>query len=166
MATKNLENLEVKNTKDSLLRAKLLLYKHIGAQNVEKDYKIIPSLNKLIINCPKSFEGDSLKAALYNRKAYYEWFNISSIKSFKSITKSLKLLESLPNPNSGYRMGAYLLLTNQQASIGNLDKAKYYMRLAEDIYAKNKIENTDFIKVTYSYCLEFCQKLYPKYYLK
>ena len=140
LATKNLENLEVKNTKDSLLRAKLLLYKHIGAQNVEKDYKIIPSLNKLIINCPKSFEGDSLKAALYNRKAYYEWFNISSIKSFKSITKSLKLLESLPNPNSGYRMGAYLLLTNQQASIGNLDKAKYYMRLAEDIYAKNKIE--------------------------
>ena len=140
LATKNIKNLEVKTNKDSLLKAKLLLYKHIGAQNIERDYEIIPSLNKLITNCPKSSEGDSLKAALYNRKAYFENNYGSTFKSYKSITKSLKLLQGLKNPNPGYIMGAYLLLSTQHVYYGNFEKAEHYMRLAENVYTKNKLE--------------------------
>ena len=37
-------------------------------------------------------------------------------------------------------MGGYLLLSSNNRYYGNVDKAKYYMRLAEDTYAKNKKE--------------------------
>jgi hypothetical protein len=56
-----------------------------------------------------SESGDSLKAALYNEKAYHENEYISTIKGFQSISKSVKLLENLPKPNPGYLMGGYLL---------------------------------------------------------
>lgn len=143
ISNKSLQYLQPKNAKDSLLYAKLCLYKFMGLHYTDKSINNISTIIKGISYCPKSNTGDSLKAVFYNRKAYLENELSSSLKSYKSISTSIELLEKLPNPNNGYVMGAYLLLSNQNAYYGNFEKAKYYMRLAEDIYDKNKNEIDD-----------------------
>ena len=139
-SNKTIENLNAKNSKDSLLFANLYLYQFMGLHKTNKNIKNISSIIKGISYCTNSQTGDSLKATFYNKKAYLESELGQTFKSYKSITKSLKLLESLHNPNAGYIMGGYLLLSTQHAYYGNFDKAKHYMRLAEDVYEKNKIE--------------------------
>jgi CHAT domain-containing protein len=136
---KVLENLQTKASTDSLLYAKLYQYKYTALHKKKKSIKNLASLNKGISYCPNTYTGDSLKAALYNTKAYLESELGNAMQSYNSITKSLKLLDKLPNPNPGYVMGAYLLLSNENAYYGNFDKAKQYIRLAENIYKKNKI---------------------------
>jgi CHAT domain-containing protein len=140
LSGKYLKDLNSKNSKDSLLFAKIYLYEFMGLHKTNKSIKNITSLNRGILFCPQSQRGDSLKATLYNRKAYLESELGSSLKSYKNILSSLKLLENLPNANSGYLMGAYLLLSTQHVYYGNEEKARYYMRLAETTYAKNKEE--------------------------
>ncbi|MFK8060369.1 MAG: CHAT domain-containing protein [Polaribacter sp.] len=140
VSNKALKDLKSTNSKDSLLFAKIYLYQFMGLHKTNKSIKNISSLDKGVLFCPNSNTGDSLKAVFYNKKAYLESEIGSSIKSYKDITNSLKLLESLPNPSFGGLMGAYLLLSNHHAYYGNFEKAKYYMRLAENVYAKNKVE--------------------------
>lgn len=137
---KFLENLKAKTTLDSILVAKIHLYKYSGLHEKKKSLKNLSSLHKAILYCPNSYIGDSLKATIYNRKAYLENELGSPMESYKSISKSLKLLEKLDQPNNGYLMGAYLLLSTQNAYFGNFEQAKFYMRLAEKVYAKHKIE--------------------------
>jgi CHAT domain-containing protein/RNase P subunit RPR2 len=140
IADKALEKLKAKDSKDSLLYANLYLYQFIGLHKTNKSLKNISSIDRGISYCPQSQTGDSLKAVFYNKKAYLENELGSSMKSYKSILSSLKLLERLPNPSPGFIMGAYLLLSSQSAYFGNFEQAKHYMRLAEDIYNKNKTE--------------------------
>lgn len=140
LSSKAIKDLSPKTSKDSLLFAKLYLYRFMGLHKTNKSIKNVSSLNKGILFCPQSKVGDSLKATLYNRKAYLESELGSTMKSYKDILNSLKLLEKLPKPNSGYLMGAYLLLSNINAYYGNFEQAKRYMRLAETTYAKNKEE--------------------------
>ncbi|KGL62622.1 CHAT domain-containing protein [Polaribacter sp. Hel1_85] len=135
---KVLENLQTKASTDSLLYVKLYQYKYTALHKKKKSIKNLASLNKGISYCPNTYTGDSLKAALYNTKAYLESELGNAMQSYKSITKSLKLLDKLPNPNPGSVMGAYLLLSNKNAYYGNFEKAKQYMRLAENIYKRNK----------------------------
>ena len=140
LSGKYLKDLNSKSSKDSLLFAKIYLYEFMGLHKSNKSIKNITSLNNGILYCPQSQTGDSLKATLYNRKAYLESELGSGMKSYKNILSSLKLLENLPNANSGYLMGAYLLLSTEHVYYGNEEKAKYYMRLAEATYTKNKEE--------------------------
>lgn len=137
---KLLENLKAKTTSDSILFAKIHVYKYSGLHEKKKGLKNLSSLQKAILYCPSSYTGDSLKATIYNRKAYLESELGSHMESYKSISESLKLLEKLDQPNNGYLMGAYLLLSNNNAYFGNFEQAKFYMRLAEKVYAKHKIE--------------------------
>lgn len=140
LSSKAIKDLNPKTSKDSLLLAKIYIYEFMGLHHTNKSIKNVSSLNKGILFCPQSQRGDSLKATLYNRKAYLESELGSGMKSYKSILNSLKLLENLPNANTGYLMGAYLLLSTQHVYYGNEEKAKYYMRLAEVTYAENKEE--------------------------
>lgn len=140
LTEKTLQDLKSTTPKDSLFFAKLYLYKFIGLHKTNKSINNVSSIDKGISYCPNSYVGDSLKAVFYNKKAYLENELSNSFKSYKSILKSLRILEKLPNPNPGYLMGAYLLISNQNAYFGNFDLAKQYMRLAEDVYAKNKKE--------------------------
>jgi CHAT domain-containing protein len=135
-----LQNLKSKASKDSLLFAKLYLYEFMALHRTNKSIKNRASINKGISYCPQSNTGDSLKAVFYNKKAYLENELEFGMKSYKSILSSVKLLEKLPNPNHGYLMGAYLLLSNKNSFYGNFEQAKRYMRLAEGIYDKNKAE--------------------------
>lgn len=139
LSNENLKNTKPKNSNDSLLFAKLYQYKYNALHVKKKSIKNLVSLNKGILYCPNTNTGDSLKAVLYNTKAYLENDLRFSIDSYKSITKSLSLLEKLPNPSAGGLMGAYLLLSSHNAYYGNFEQAKQYMRLAEDIYSKNKV---------------------------
>lgn len=139
ISNKILENLKNKSSKDSLLFANLYFYKYMGLHKKKKSIKNLSTLNKGLLYCPNSNTGDSLKAVLYNTKAYLENELRFSINSYKSITKSLSLLEKLPNPSAGGLMGAYLLLSSHNAYYGNFEQAKYFMRLAEDVYSKNKV---------------------------
>ena len=132
-----LKKVTLTTQKDSLHRSKLLQYQLLGLHKTT-DIDYIPAVKKVIQSCPQSASGDSLKAVLYNDKAYHEDQYISAAKGYRSILKSIKLLENLPNPNPGYLMGGYLLLSNTEAYYGNFDQAKYYMRLAEETYSKNK----------------------------
>lgn len=140
LSNKALDNLKANTSTDSLLHANLYFYKYMALHKKKKSIKNLSSLNSAILFCPNSNTGDSLKATLYNKKAFLENEFSSSMESYKSITKSLKILEKLPNANAGYLMGAYLLLSNHNAYFGNFEQARYYMRLAEDVYAKNKIK--------------------------
>ena len=133
-----LEPLKVNNSADSLFLVKLKFFEHNALQHTEDQYDILASLKNLIRSCPQTQSGDSLKAVLYNKKAYFEAESVSTMASFKSIATSIKLLENLPNPNVGYLMGAYLLMSSNHAYFGNFEQARYHMRLAEEIYAKNK----------------------------
>jgi CHAT domain-containing protein len=125
---------------DSLLYATLMYYQCLGRFYTAKDFDYLTSLDKVIASCPQSESGDSLRAVLYNKKAYTQSLQGSNIKSYKSISKSIKLLESLSNPNPGYLMGGYLLMSTNNAYFGNFEQARYNMRLAEYVYAKNKQE--------------------------
>jgi CHAT domain-containing protein len=138
LSGKALQGLNSKTPKDSLLIAKLYLYEYMGLHKTNKSIHNISSILKGISYCPQSNTGDSLKAVFYNKKAYLENELGSTMKSLKSIRSSLKLSEETTNPNPGSIMGAYLLLSNQNAYYGNFDHARHYMRLAEDVYAKNK----------------------------
>lgn len=138
LSDKLLESLKAKTTSDSLLFAKIYLYKYSGLHEKKKSINNLSSLNKAISYCPNTHTGDSLKASFYNTKAYLESEIGTSMKAYKSILKSLKLLDQLPNPNSGSLMGAYLLLSTENAYYGNFQKARYYIRLAEEAYKKNK----------------------------
>ncbi len=140
VSEKAIQFLKAKGSTDSLLLAKLYLYKYRALHKKKKSIKNLSSLNKGIAYCPNTQTGDSLKAALYNTKAYLESEIGTGMKSYKSILKSLKILNKLSNPNPGYIMGAYLLLSTENAYYGNFEKARHYIRLAEDVYAKNKIE--------------------------
>lgn len=135
---KELKNKKLQSSKDSLILAQLYLYQFIDLHKEKKTINNLSSIDNGILACPKSQKGDSLKAVFYNKKAYLESELGFSMKSYKSILTSLKLLEKIDNPNSGYVMGAYLLLSNKNAYFGNFEQAKHYMRLAEKTYAKNK----------------------------
>jgi len=135
-----LQDLKSKASKDSLLFAKIYFYEFMALHRTNKSIKNRASINKGISYCPQSNTGDSLKAVFYNKKAYLENELESGMKSYKSILSSVKLLEKLPNPNYGYLMGAYLLLSNKNSFYGNFEQAKRYMRLAENVYDKNKAE--------------------------
>lgn len=137
---KILSDLKTKNSIDSLLFANVYFYNYLGKNIIKADINNKNILEKSIVYCPKSISGDSLKAVLYNSKAYLENNLGNTMKSYKSISKSAQLLEGLPNPNPGYLMGAYLLLSNHNAFYGNFDQAKYFMRLAESVYKGNKAE--------------------------
>ncbi|WP_439128336.1 CHAT domain-containing protein [Polaribacter sp.] len=138
LSEKTLKKLKAIDSTDSLLYAKLYLYKYNAVHEKRKSINNLSLLNKAISYCPNSQVGDSLKSTLYNSKAFSESNLRDYMKSYKSITKSLKLLEKLQNPNKGFLMGAYLLLSNNNAYFGNFELAKQYMRLAENVYAKNK----------------------------
>ena len=140
LTKKHLQSLKVNNSQDSLFFAKLKFFEHNALQHTTKNYDILSSLKYLIRLCPKTQSGDSLKGVLYNKKAYFEAESISTMASFKSISTSVKLLEGLSEPSVGYLMGAYLLLSTNHAFYGNFEQARHSMRLAEDLYAKNKQE--------------------------
>lgn len=140
LSEKSIEQLKITSSKDSLFYARLQLYKYIGLHSKNKNIKNLSFIKRGISYCPNTFTGDSLKAALYNTKAYLESELGFNIRSYKSIKNSLNLLEKLPNPSSGGLVGAYLLLSTQNAYFGNFKQAKYNMRLAEEIYNKNKNE--------------------------
>ncbi|SDR92310.1 CHAT domain-containing protein [Polaribacter sp. KT25b] len=135
---KELQSKKTLNAKDSLKYAHFYLYQFIDLHKKKISHQNISSLDKGISFCPKSQQGDSLKAVFYNKKAYLKNELGYAMKSYKSILNSLNLLENIDNPNAGSIMGAYLLLSNQNAYFGNFEKAKQYMRLAENIYNKNK----------------------------
>jgi len=139
-ASKYLETLKISGGRDSLLHAKFKYYEHIGRGNTTKNYDYFASLDRLITFCPKTESGDSLKAVLYNKQAYARGYRNSTMKSYRSISKSIKILESLPNPNPGYLMGGYLLQSTNHAYFGNFEQARYHMRLAEHVYENNKKE--------------------------
>ena len=138
ISEKTLKKLKVEGSTDSLLYTKLYHYKYSALHEKKKSINNLSSLNKAISYCPNTHTGDSLKAVFYNTKAYLESEIGTSMKAYKSILKSLKLLDKLPNPNTGSLMGAYLLLSTENAYYGNFEKARYYIRLAEEIYKKNK----------------------------
>ena len=108
LTKKYLQSLKVTDSQDSLFFAKLKFFEHNALQHTTKNYDILTSLKSLIHLCPQTQSGDSLKGVLYNKKAYYEAENISTMASFKSVSASVKLLEGLSEPSVGYSMGAYL----------------------------------------------------------
>lgn len=140
LTKKYLQSLKVTNSQDSLFFAKLKFFEHNALQHTTKNYDLLTSLENLIRLCPQTQSGDSLKGVLYNKKAYFEAESNATMASFKSISTSVKLLESLSEPSVGYLMGAYLLLSTNHAFYGNFEQAQHSMRLAEDLYAKNKEE--------------------------
>lgn len=138
LTKKHLQSLKVTNGQDSIFWVKLRFFEHNALQHTQENFDLYASLKNLIRSCPKSESGDSLKAVLYNKKAYFESESISTMASFKSISNSIELLENISKPNVGYLMGAYLLQSSNHAYFGNFKQARQSMRLAEDLYAKNK----------------------------
>jgi len=135
-----LKKLKVNTSQDSLTRALFHLQEYIVPADNSDHIDYLSILKKGISYCPTSESADSLKAVFYNKKAYYESHHGSNMKSHRSILTSMKLLEGLQNPNPGYLMGGYLLLSTNHSYFGNFEKARQSMRMAEDIYAKNKQE--------------------------
>ena len=93
ITSKALQDLKSRSSKDSLLFAELYFYEFVGLHETNKSIKNISSINKGISYCPNSQAGNSLKAVLYNKKAYLENELSATSKSYKSILSSLKILE-------------------------------------------------------------------------
>ena len=135
-----LKKLETNSGQDSLTRALLHLQEYIVPSKDQEDIDYLDILEKGISYCPKSETGDSLKATFYNQKAYYESQRGATMKSHRSIKTSVKILESLQNPNYAYLMGGYLLLSTNHSFFGNFEQARQNMRMAEYIYEKHQKE--------------------------
>lgn len=123
--------------KDSFTKTTLLYYKYI-AQNNLPNYNRLDSLDKAILYCPKTNKGDSLQALVLNSKAYDASNSGKPMLAYKTVKKSVEILEKIPNTNAGVLMGNYLLLSNLHAYYGNYDEAKSFMRLAEKVYENHQ----------------------------
>lgn len=138
LSDKKIQKLTSEASEDSLLFAQLHHFKFMGLQKNNYSIENVSSIIRAISYCPSTHVGDSLKAGFYNSKAYLESMSRESMKSYKSISNCIKIYESIPNKNPGGLMGAYLLMSNLNADFGNFERARHYMRLAEDTYAKNQ----------------------------
>ena len=135
---KELKNYEKTLTqKDSFTKAVLLYYKYISEKNLP-NYNNLDSLDETLLYCPQTSKGDSLKALLLNSKAYDASNTGKNMLAYKTVKKSVEILEKISNANPGYLMGDYLLLSNLHAYFGNYDEAKSFMRLAEKVYENHK----------------------------
>lgn len=127
-----------KKEKDSIEIARLSYYQFEGQYKQKYFLESIKSANLGIAFSKNTEEGLSQKGMLYYKKAYAQEQLFFVKRSLKSMEKASHILSQLKNTNFDYSIGAYNFISQKAAYNGNLEDAKRYLRLSENLYIKNK----------------------------
>lgn len=129
-----------KTAKDSLDVADLYFYQCEGNYYTQNYLESIKSIDKGLPYCATilSDRGIHIKGVLYYKKAYRESSLNFEKRAKNSMKTAIDYLATEYEKSLDYLVDAYVFLSSQAAYHGNLAEAKMYIRLAENVYKKNR----------------------------
>lgn len=137
--TKLINAFNPKTTNDSLYMASLYYYQFEANYYLKNYLESITSATSGINFCPNNKKGAIEKGKLYYKKAYGESKLNYAKRSENSMKIAIDYLSIKNDASLDFLVDSYVFLSTKYAYYGDLKNAKYYLRLAENIYQKNKI---------------------------